>query len=611
MPFRLQLKFWTDSWVGLTVGGLLVGCFFSWRLGCGEASTEEMTARGFALKNAEKSSPLSTDELHLKIVGGDHLDNEERVRESLKAGDECYLLGKDSEGPKPKPEQAEGYKATPPVCTPVEKKVAKTADGKLRCKNFGCQKLFDPDGPPQECQHHKAAPIFHETAKWWSCCPDSKAYDFDEFMKIPGCTQGFCTNESQAKKVAQPPTRKQSVALPQIPWRPAVQPMVAATHARRAARRQAAKRRRARQCWGLGLAGPAGPNARGPRPETPCVDCGETANCACGFRAMDPFHPVSAVLAVTPLAPMWQPLAGKGAAFAELQILSPCSEGEVIELRMTTKDQLAVPQHRWPYEMKILLDGKEVLHLDPPETKRREAPLQLEQMEAGIVRQLQLFAWDAPMGVTPGLKQHRDWCAARDMILCVVLVRPRSVAELLAECRQRPDVSRESSLQLQKQAASQETEVTCETPWVLPLRCPLTMDRLREPARGIHCKHLQCVELEAFLITASLTQFQRRWRCPICSAYLPPKQLARCELTRTLGHWDPLGTLFICLFCDVLNLLHHLAPKMQAPLDAVLGAAGRLRADDVRGPSGTCPARGQGSWGQRLRCEVQHGGELD
>lgn len=297
---------------------------------------------------------------------------------------------------------------------------------------------------------------------------------------------------------------------------------------------------------------------------------------------MDPFHPVSAVLAVTPLAPMWQPLAGKGAAFAELQILSPCSEGEVIELRMTTRDQLAVPQHRWPYQMKILLDGKEILQLDPPETKRREVPLQLEQMEAGIVRQLQLFAWDAPMGV--------DWCAACDMILCVVLVRPRSVAELLAECRQRPDISRESSLQVQKQAASQETDVTCETPWVLRLRCPLTMERLREPARGIHCKHLQCVELEAFLITASLTQFQRRWRCPICDAYLPPKQLARCELTR--------------------NLLHHLAPKMQAPLDAVLGAAGRLRAD-VRGPSGTCPARGQGSWGRRLRCEVQHGGELD
>jgi len=154
-------------------------------------------------KKHEKN-PISTDNLHLKIVGGVHLDNEERVRESLSGGDECYLLGKDSTGPKAEA-HGTGY------CTPAtssqpakkcqaEEKAVKNSDGKLRCKNFGCQKFFDPDGPPQECRHHKAAPIFHETAKWWSCCPDSKAYDFDEFMKIPGCTEGFCTNESQAKK---------------------------------------------------------------------------------------------------------------------------------------------------------------------------------------------------------------------------------------------------------------------------------------------------------------------------------------------------------------------------------------------------------------------------
>ena len=27
-------------------------------------------------------------------------------------------------------------------------------------------------------------------------------------------------------------------------------------------------------------------------------------------------------------------------------------------------------------------------------------------------------------------------------------------------------------------------DVTCETPWAQPLRCPLTMERLKEPARG-------------------------------------------------------------------------------------------------------------------------------
>mmetsp|Transcript_63001 Transcript_63001/g.117849 ORF Transcript_63001/g.117849 Transcript_63001/m.117849 type:complete len:274 (-) Transcript_63001:31-852(-) len=150
-------------------------------------------------KHAEQQ--LSMEELHLKIVGGIHLDNEERVRESLSNGDECYLLGRDSEGPLPKRKEAEGYHCTPAAPKSAsEKKVAKNADGKVRCKNFGCQQYFDPDGPPQECLHHKAAPIFHETAKWWSCCPDRKAYEFDEFMRIPGCTQGFCSSEGQGKK---------------------------------------------------------------------------------------------------------------------------------------------------------------------------------------------------------------------------------------------------------------------------------------------------------------------------------------------------------------------------------------------------------------------------
>merc|ERR1712194_302439 len=34
----------------------------------------------------------------------------------------------------------------------------------------------------------------------WACCPNSKAYDFDEFMKIPGCTKGHCSTQDPKKK---------------------------------------------------------------------------------------------------------------------------------------------------------------------------------------------------------------------------------------------------------------------------------------------------------------------------------------------------------------------------------------------------------------------------
>lgn len=151
---------------------------------------------------------LDVEALHLKIVGGDHLDNEERVRDVLKASDECYLLpeharkekqavtasSEPTPSPQPSAPSGGGYNA------PEKKAPVKDSQGKVRCKNFGCQNSFDPDGEPVPCVHHKAAPIFHETAKWWSCCPDHKAYDFEDFMRIPGCTKSFCSNVSQGKR---------------------------------------------------------------------------------------------------------------------------------------------------------------------------------------------------------------------------------------------------------------------------------------------------------------------------------------------------------------------------------------------------------------------------
>eukprot|EP00549_Striatella_unipunctata_P002463 CAMPEP_0118687956 /NCGR_PEP_ID=MMETSP0800-20121206/8662_1 /TAXON_ID=210618 ORGANISM="Striatella unipunctata, Strain CCMP2910" /NCGR_SAMPLE_ID=MMETSP0800 /ASSEMBLY_ACC=CAM_ASM_000638 /LENGTH=302 /DNA_ID=CAMNT_0006585181 /DNA_START=97 /DNA_END=1005 /DNA_ORIENTATION=+ len=64
-----------------------------------------------------------------------------------------------------------------------------------RCTHFGCQKRFPKGGPYPPCAYHKLPPVFHETAKFWSCCPNKKAYDWDDFQSIPGCLTGTCTDE--------------------------------------------------------------------------------------------------------------------------------------------------------------------------------------------------------------------------------------------------------------------------------------------------------------------------------------------------------------------------------------------------------------------------------
>ncbi|KZT68176.1 chord-domain-containing protein [Daedalea quercina L-15889] len=61
------------------------------------------------------------------------------------------------------------------------------------CTNRGCGQDFNPaDNKADSCTYHPGAPVFHEGLKSWSCCSDvnKPVLDFDEFMKIPGCTNG-------------------------------------------------------------------------------------------------------------------------------------------------------------------------------------------------------------------------------------------------------------------------------------------------------------------------------------------------------------------------------------------------------------------------------------
>jgi CHORD len=61
------------------------------------------------------------------------------------------------------------------------------------CTHFGCKKRFPNGGPYPECTYHASPPVFHETVKFWSCCPNRKAYDWNDFEAIPGCQTGICT----------------------------------------------------------------------------------------------------------------------------------------------------------------------------------------------------------------------------------------------------------------------------------------------------------------------------------------------------------------------------------------------------------------------------------
>lgn len=71
----------------------------------------------------------------------------------------------------------------------------------VQCTHFGCKNRFPKGGPYPPCCYHASPPVFHETAKFWSCCPTKKAYDFDEFEQIPGCQTGVCSEVKEEQKL--------------------------------------------------------------------------------------------------------------------------------------------------------------------------------------------------------------------------------------------------------------------------------------------------------------------------------------------------------------------------------------------------------------------------
>jgi hypothetical protein len=72
-----------------------------------------------------------------------------------------------------------------------------------KCVHFGCNNRFPMGGPYPPCRYHSGPPVFHETVKFWSCCPGKKAYDWEEFQSLPTCQSGTCTNVRDDASVGQ------------------------------------------------------------------------------------------------------------------------------------------------------------------------------------------------------------------------------------------------------------------------------------------------------------------------------------------------------------------------------------------------------------------------
>lgn len=145
----------------------------------------------FNSKNPD--TPINGNDFHLELKDGTVLCSDDIVQKKIPDRATVNLVT----GPSPTIAEAEVEKKR---VAAANKPVEDPNDPLVTCRNLGCQKKYrESENHDSFCCYHKSAPIFHETAKYWSCCPGKKAYDWETFMAIPGCATGRCTTQGGVK----------------------------------------------------------------------------------------------------------------------------------------------------------------------------------------------------------------------------------------------------------------------------------------------------------------------------------------------------------------------------------------------------------------------------
>ncbi|GAB7361003.1 hypothetical protein MBLNU230_g1046t1 [Neophaeotheca triangularis] len=89
------------------------------------------------------------------------------------------------------PIAAQAPRASPSPAPPEEDSddPSATVPDNTSCKRKCCGAVYKAlsSRDEEQCVHHPGAAIFHEGSKGWTCCK-RRVLEFDEFMRIPGCT---------------------------------------------------------------------------------------------------------------------------------------------------------------------------------------------------------------------------------------------------------------------------------------------------------------------------------------------------------------------------------------------------------------------------------------
>lgn len=164
-------------------------------------------------------------------------------------------------------------------------------------------------------------------------------------------------------------------------------------------------------------------------------------------------------------------------------------------------------EHSWPKHGWLRFNGKQLQPLtQPPENtsarKRKDEPFNVTTLVTSGRNAVEII-------------QYND----DDVYVGIVFLVNKKKAEKL--CDEIKEKKRESIFDSVKRAVdfmkpneNQEVELADKNRRML-IKCPMTYLPMNTPARGLHCDHLDCFNLETWVATNETCKV-KKWRCPFC-----------------------------------------------------------------------------------------------
>jgi len=182
--------------------------------------------------------------------------------------------------------------------------------------------------------------------------------------------------------------------------------------------------------------------------------------------------------------------------------------GYNVEVRMCILDN-CLPHNTWPRAFQFGVNGRKVIDIQPPQGKeeRKDAPEKITRyLGVGVNKFTARFEDDNVQRFALALVRTMPK-SSRDIIKQV----PIKSAE---ECKERlTDYLFSSKLEGSGSATVKSI-------------CPVSESRMKTPARGLKCLHIQCFDLSAYLLrNLGMDGFNQRWHCPVCKIDLKPRDL--------------------------------------------------------------------------------------